>query len=98
MMEQSSILLNLTVFIISSFLGIELIRHVSRHLHTPLMSLTNAISSVAIVAALIVMSHATSTFVIILALIAIACASTNAVGGFMITGRILNMFKGNGKK
>lgn len=88
---------NTLIFLISSLLGLELIRHVSRLLHTPLMSLTNAISSVAIVAALIVMSYADTTLITVLATIAIACAATNAVGGFLITERILKMFKRNGK-
>lgn len=100
MIEATStdIITNLMVFLLSSLLGLELIRHVSRLLHTPLMSLTNAISSVAIVAALIVMSYANTTLTITLAAIAIACATTNAIGGFMITERILKMFKRDGKK
>ena len=98
MIQSTDILINVLIFILSSFLGIELIRHVSRLLHTPLMSLTNAISSVSVVAALIVMAHASKTIIIVLSLIAIACAATNAIGGFMITERILKMFKGDEKK
>jgi NAD(P) transhydrogenase subunit alpha len=91
---SSDVVVNLLVFVLSSFLGLELIRHVSRLLHTPLMSLTNAISSVAMVAALMVMSRAGhSVFITLLATVAIACSATNAVGGFMITDRILKMFR-----
>lgn len=97
-MVVSDIITNLLIFLLSSLLGLELIRHVSRLLHTPLMSLTNAISSVAIVAALIVMSYADTTLIIAIAAVAIACASTNAIGGFMITERILKMFKRDDKK
>ena len=96
---SSDIVVNLLVFVLSSFLGLELIRHVSRLLHTPLMSLTNAISSVAMVAALMVMSRAGhSVFITILASVAIACSATNAVGGFMITDRILKMFRSRRSK
>ena len=85
---------NLMVFVLSSFLGLGLILHVSRLLHTPLMSLTNAISSVAMVAALLVMSAAQTTNVIIgMAVVAVACSAINAVGGFLITDRILRMFR-----
>ncbi|MDO8740341.1 MAG: proton-translocating transhydrogenase family protein [Candidatus Woesearchaeota archaeon] len=95
---SSDIIINLLIFLISSLLGLELIRHVSRLLHTPLMSLTNAISSVVIVAALIVMAHANNILIVALAAAAIACAATNAIGGFMITERILKMFKQERKK
>lgn len=95
---SSDIIVNVLIFILSSLLGVELIRHVSRLLHTPLMSLTNAISSVAIVAALIVVSGAKSPLVLWLGLVAIGCAATNAVGGFMITERILKMFKKEERK
>ncbi len=94
----SDIVINLLIFALSSFLGLELIRHVSRLLHTPLMSLTNAISSVAVIAALIVMSYELAAFTMALALVAIGCAMTNAIGGFMITERILKMFKRESKK
>lgn len=84
---------NLLIFLLASFLGVELIRHVSRLLHTPLMSLTNAISSVSIVAALATLAATQRTVIIVLATIAIACSATNAIGGFLITERILKMFK-----
>ncbi len=90
---QADVIVNLLIFIMASFLGTELIRHVSRLLHTPLMSLTNAISSVSIVAALIVMVGPKNDFILTLVTIAVALAATNIVSGFMITDRILRLFK-----
>ncbi|HEX4047755.1 MAG TPA: NAD(P) transhydrogenase subunit alpha [Elusimicrobiota bacterium] len=91
---SGDIAVNLLIFVLSTFLGIELIRHVSRLLHTPLMALTNAISSVAIVAALIVVAEPRqSPLDVGLAAAAVALAVTNIVSGFMITDRILRMFK-----
>ncbi|MHB1907841.1 MAG: NAD(P) transhydrogenase subunit alpha part 2 [Nitrososphaerales archaeon] len=90
--------INLLIFVLATFLGIELIRHVSRLLHTPLMSLTNAISSVSFVAALIVMSETTDPSILVLATVAVALAFTNIVSGFLITERILRMFGGRKKK
>ena len=95
--SPSDIAVNLLIFLLSTFLGLELVRHVSKLLHTPLMSLTNAISSVSVVAALIVIAHAKDNFILILAIIGVALAATNVISGFMITERILRMFKkGNG--
>ena len=74
-------------------LGTELIRHVSRLLHTPLMALTNAISSVSIVAALVVLSETNDELVIALASVGIALVVTNIVSGFMLTERILRLFR-----
>lgn len=99
MAANPDIAVNLLIFLISSLLGLELIRHVSRLLHTPLMSLTNAISSVSVIAALIVMASSENNFfIMMLAVIAISCASINAFGGFLITERILKMFKRVGSK
>ena len=88
---------NLIIFVLATLLGVELIRHVSRLLHTPLMSLTNAISAVSVVAGLIVLSPtsgaAGKALIITLATVAVALASSNAIGGFMITERILRMFR-----
>ncbi len=78
----------------ATFLGIELVRHVSRLLHTPLMALTNAISSVSFVAALIVLAEpTTSDTILILVTVAVALAFTNIVSGFLLTERILRLFK-----
>jgi len=85
--------LNLLIFLLSAFLGLGLIRRVSKLLHTPLMSLTNAISSVSVVGALIVMAEPKNNTILVLAAIGVALAATNVISGFMITERILRMFK-----
>ncbi len=91
---SGDIVVNVLIFVLATFLGIELIRHVSRLLHTPLMALTNAISSVAVVAALIVVAEPRQEPLdVALAAVAVALAFTNIVSGFMITDRILRMFK-----
>jgi len=95
-LTTQDIVINVLIFLLASFLGLELIRHVSRLLHTPLMSLTNAISSVSVVAALIVLSNPKNDFIMWLAVIAVALAMSNVISGFMITERILLMFKRRG--
>lgn len=78
----------------ATFLGIELVRRVSRLLHTPLMALTNAISSVSFVAALIVLAEPSTNYsILLLATAAVALAFTNIVSGFLLTERILRLFK-----
>jgi NAD(P) transhydrogenase subunit alpha len=89
---------NLLIFVLSTILGIELIRHVSRLLHTPLMSLTNAISSVSFIAALIVLSETRNDVLVTLATVAVALAFTNITSGFLLTERILRMFRRRNKK
>jgi H+-translocating NAD(P) transhydrogenase subunit alpha len=92
--SESDLIVNILIFMMATFLGIELVRHVSRLLHTPLMSLTNAISSVSFVAALIVLAEPSiSNYILILATIAVALAFTNIVSGFLLTERILRMFR-----
>ncbi|MDE2293789.1 MAG: NAD(P) transhydrogenase subunit alpha [Elusimicrobia bacterium] len=91
---SGDIAVNLLIFVLATFLGVELIRHVSRLLHTPLMALTNAISSVSLVAALIVVAEPKQGRLdVALAATAVGLAFTNIVSGFMITDRILKMFK-----
>jgi H+-translocating NAD(P) transhydrogenase subunit alpha len=100
-MSSETLVENLFVFMLASFIGLELIKGVSRLLHTPLMSLTNAISSIAIVGSLFVTAgqflHTQgaepSYVVVLLGAVAVACSSINAIGGFMITERILKMFR-----
>lgn len=94
MHEPSGLIENLFVFVLASFLGLELIRGVSRLLHTPLMSLTNAIASIAIVGSVLITGRPHEDPVITaLGVVAIACSAINAFGGFLITERILKMFK-----
>jgi NAD(P) transhydrogenase subunit alpha len=82
------------VFMLATFVGLEVIRRVSRLLHTPLMSLTNAISAIAVVGSLLIAGeqHADYKFNI-LGLIAITASVSNIVSGFLITDRMLKMFK-----
>jgi NAD(P) transhydrogenase subunit alpha len=87
----------LFVFMLSAFLGFELIRRVSPLLHTPLMSLTNAISAISVVGAILVTGEAgASTLSRILGTVAVTAATVNVVSGFLITDRMLKMFKKRG--
>ena len=83
----------LFVFMLATFLGMDIIRRVSRLLHTPLMSLTNAISSIAVVGALILAGEAKDNLSTWLGAIAVFASTTNLVSGYMITDRMLRMFK-----
>jgi NAD(P) transhydrogenase subunit alpha len=84
------------VFMLATFLGFEIIRRVSPLLHTPLMSLTNAISAIAVIAAIEITGEGRTTFSTILGTIAVVAATSNIVGGFLITDRMLRMFKTRG--
>jgi len=86
----------LFVFMLATFLGFEVVRGVSRLLHTPLMSLTNAISAIAVVGSIIIAGEQKSTAATILGTIAVAASMTNIVSGFLITDRMLKMFKKRG--
>jgi NAD(P) transhydrogenase subunit alpha len=83
----------LFVFVLATFIGFEVIRGVSRLLHTPLMSLTNAISAIAIVGSLIIAGEQKTTLSTVLGTVAVAASMTNIVSGFLITDRMLRMFK-----
>jgi NAD(P) transhydrogenase subunit alpha len=84
----------LFVFMLAAFIGFEVIRHVSPLLHTPLMSLTNALDAIAVVGAIVLVGeHPHNTFATVLGVIAIIAATSNVVGGFVITDRMLKMFK-----
>ena len=93
---ESPMIANLFVFVLASFLGLELIRGVSRLLHTPLMSLTNAISAIAIVGSIIIAGEQKDVLSTVLGAIAVAASTTNIVSGFLITDRMLKMFKERG--
>ena len=84
---------SLFVFILSAFLGIELIKRVSPLLHTPLMSLTNALDAIVVVAAIIIAGRHETRLSTMLGLVAVAASFSNMVGGFVITDRMLSMFK-----
>ncbi len=83
------------VFVITIFLGVELITKVPFQLHTPLMSGSNAISGISIVGALLALKvvNTDTTLGIILGTVAVACAAINVVGGYMVTNRMLVMFR-----
>lgn len=88
---------HLYVFLLAAFLGLEVIRRVSPLLHTPLMSLTNAISAISVVAAIeIAGSKGSDGLAVLLGTLAVIAATTNIVGGFLITDRMLRMFKRRG--
>jgi NAD(P) transhydrogenase subunit alpha len=83
----------LFVFMLAGFIGFEVIRRVSPLLHTPLMSITNALDAIAVVGAIVLAGNAESKMAQILGTIAIVAATSNIVGGFIITDRMLKMFK-----
>ena len=83
----------LFVFVLATFVGFEVIRRVSPLLHTPLMSLTNAISAISLVGSIVITGAEKSTLSTVLGTIAVVCATANVVGGFVITDRMLKMFK-----
>lgn len=84
----------ITVFVLAAFLGFQLIKRVSTLLHSPLMSLTNAIAAVAVVGAIIILGEAhSSPLAKILGFVAVTAATVNLVSGFLITDRMLKMFK-----
>ena len=87
----------LAIFILSVFVGFEVVSKVSTTLHTPLMSGANAIHGVILVGAIVVADHAKTTLEISLAIAAVILATINMVGGFVVTDRILQMFKGKSK-
>ncbi len=87
----------LYVFVLATFVGLEVIRRVSPLLHTPLMSLTNAISAIAVVGSIVVAGEQKTTLSTVLGTVAVACSTINIVGGYLITYRMLRMFRKSGK-
>ena len=92
-MTAAALLSSLFVFVLASFVGFEVINKVPPTLHTPLMSGANAISGIAVIGALIISGPKESSLTVILGLIAIVLAMINVVGGFLVTDRMLQMFK-----
>jgi NAD(P) transhydrogenase subunit alpha len=95
LMHTSQIIIELTVLVLAIFVGIEVISKVTTLLHTPLMSGTNAIHGIVLVGAIIVagLPHQ-ATWIRVVALTAVALGTINVVGGFVVTDRMLGMFKG----
>ncbi len=83
----------LTIFVLAVFVGYEVISKVSSTLHTPLMSGSNAISGIVLVGTIAVAAHTESTLIFVLELVAIVLATVNLVGGFVVTDRMLRMFR-----
>lgn len=96
-MDSSTLLIGLYIFVLSSFLGFEVIRRVPHLLHTPLMSLTNAISGVSLVGSLLIAGEHRTVLTTVLGTVAVTAAMINVVGGFMITDRMLRMFRRRGE-
>jgi proton-translocating NAD(P)+ transhydrogenase subunit alpha len=93
-MTNMSFLLELTILVLAAFLGVEVISKVPTLLHTPLMSGTNAIHGIVIVGAILVAGYPNQdTWIFVVALAAVALATGNVVGGFVVTDRMLEMFK-----
>jgi H+-translocating NAD(P) transhydrogenase subunit alpha len=94
---MSDVVALFSIFILAIFIGFEVVSKVSTTLHTPLMSGANAIHGVILVGAIIVADHSDTTLELTLSLIAIVLATINMVGGFVVTDRMLEMFKGKKK-
>jgi NAD(P) transhydrogenase subunit alpha len=90
---MEALLVSIYVFVLAVFIGFEVIAKVPQMLHTPLMSGSNAISGIAVVGALVVAGQPESTLTIVLGVAAVALAMANVVGGFMVTDRMLQMFR-----
>ncbi len=89
----AGLLVSLYVFVLAMFVGFEVITKVPQMLHTPLMSGSNAISGITVVGALVVAGRVESPVSTVLAVVAVAFAMINVIGGFMVTDRMLQMFR-----
>ncbi|WP_433269915.1 NAD(P) transhydrogenase subunit alpha [Actinosynnema sp. CS-041913] len=85
----------LTIFVLAVFVGFEVVSKVSTILHTPLMSGANAIHGVILVGAILITGQADGGIALVLGLLAVFLATVNVVGGFVVTDRMLEMFKGH---
>jgi NAD(P) transhydrogenase subunit alpha len=90
---NSTTLIQLFVFLLAGFVGFQAIRRIPPLLHTPLMAATNAMSGISLVASLVLAGSDDGLLATVLGTIAVACAMANVVGGFLITDRMLAMFK-----
>ena len=86
------------IFVLAGFVGYQIITRVPALLHTPLMSATNAISGISLVGSLVVAGSERNDLATVLGVIAVACATINVVGGFIITDRMLKMFGPSGRE
>ena len=92
-MHPEALISTLYVFLLAAFLGYQVITRVPSLLHTPLMSATNAISGISLVGSLVTAGARHSMVSAILGFVAVTCSTINVVGGFVITDRMLKMFK-----
>lgn len=90
---MSELLIPITVFVLAAFVGFEVISKVPPTLHTPLMSGSNAISGISIIGAIIAAGHGSGGVAAVLGFVAVTLATINVVGGFLVTDRMLKMFK-----
>jgi NAD(P) transhydrogenase subunit alpha len=90
---NNEIISNLFVFVLATFVGLQVIQRVSPLLHTPLMSLTNAISAISVVGSLVIAGKGESLLSTILGSVAVCASMINIVGGYLITYRMVRMFK-----
>jgi NAD(P) transhydrogenase subunit alpha len=90
---MTTTIIQLFVFMLAGFVGVQTINRIPPLLHTPLMAATNAISGISVVASMVLAGSGEGVVATILGTIAVACAMTNIIGGFLITDRMLSMFK-----
>ena len=93
MLSTDVIITSLFIFALAGFLGLEVIRRVPTLLHTPLMALTNALSAISLVGSTLILGGANTTYAKIMGFVAVIAATINVVGGFLITDKMLKMFK-----
>ena len=92
-MSADVIITSLFIFSLAAFVGFESIRRIPKLLHTPLMALTNALSAIALIISIVILGQGHTTYAQVLGFIAVVASSINMVGGFIITDRMLKMFK-----
>jgi NAD(P) transhydrogenase subunit alpha len=92
-MTTEAIITSLFIFALAGMLGLEVIRRVPKLLHTPLMALTNALSAIALVGSLVILGAQETRYATILGFLAVVASTINVVGGFLITDKMLRMFR-----
>ncbi len=92
-MSNEVIITSLFIFALAGLLGLEVIHRVPKLLHTPLMALTNALSAISLVASLLILGTTDETYARVMGFAAVVASTINAVGGFLITDKMLRMFK-----
>lgn len=97
-MSADVIITSLFIFSLAAFVGFEVIRRIPKLLHTPLMALTNALSAIALVISMVILGQGETTYAKVLGFIAVVASSINVVGGFIITDRMLKMFRLSGDR